>query len=133
MGLSETAVPAPVAMGDSKFLFRPSNRALRSPVERARLEYEPKVGGGRGRNKVVASRSKAVCGSEGAVVEGVMSSGAEQSDSCSVRRGVCSYGLTGYFRDVYRTEVKQIPGRYSSHNVVGGVYVRVPLTGLCVG
>lgn len=41
--LSETVAPAPVAMGESKFLFRPATKALRSHVERARLDYEPKV------------------------------------------------------------------------------------------
>ncbi|CAM9510914.1 unnamed protein product, partial [Laminaria digitata] len=41
--LSETAAPAPVEMGESKFLFRPATKALRSLVERARLDYQPKV------------------------------------------------------------------------------------------
>ncbi|CBJ31829.1 RecName: Full=Pyrophosphate--fructose 6-phosphate 1-phosphotransferase subunit beta; Short=PFP; AltName: Full=6-phosphofructokinase, pyrophosphate dependent; AltName: Full=Pyrophosphate-dependent 6-ph [Ectocarpus siliculosus] len=43
--LSETAAPEPVAMGASKFLFRPATKATRSHVERARLDYEPKVPG----------------------------------------------------------------------------------------
>ncbi|CAN0207628.1 unnamed protein product, partial [Ectocarpus sp. 12 AP-2014] len=41
--LPETAAPEPVAMGASKFLFRPATKATRSHVERARLDYEPKV------------------------------------------------------------------------------------------
>lgn len=41
--LSETAAPAPVAMGASKFLYRPATKAIRSHVEQARLSYEPKV------------------------------------------------------------------------------------------
>lgn len=42
--LSETAAPAPVPMGASKFLYRPATKAIRSHVEQARLDYEPKVG-----------------------------------------------------------------------------------------
>lgn len=30
-------------MGESKFLYRPATKALRSHVEAARLDYEPKV------------------------------------------------------------------------------------------
>lgn len=41
--LSETAAPAPVPMGASKFLYRPATKEIRSHVERARLDYEPKV------------------------------------------------------------------------------------------
>ncbi|CAM9173104.1 unnamed protein product, partial [Sphacelaria rigidula] len=41
--LPETAAPAPVAMGESKFLYRPATKALRSNVEAARLAYEPQV------------------------------------------------------------------------------------------
>lgn len=41
--LSETVAPAPVAMGASKFLYRPATKAIRSHVEQARLDYEPKV------------------------------------------------------------------------------------------
>lgn len=41
--LPETAAPEPIAMGESKFLYRPATRAIRSHVEQARLDYEPKV------------------------------------------------------------------------------------------
>lgn len=41
--LSETAAPAPVPMGDSKFLYRPATKAQRSHVEASRLKYMPKV------------------------------------------------------------------------------------------
>ena len=34
-------------MGASKFLYRPATKAIRSHVEQARLDYEPKVGGDR--------------------------------------------------------------------------------------
>lgn len=63
--LSETAAPAPVPMGASKFLYRPATKAIRSHVEQARLDYEPKVGEGLDRNRVCPVKSRRVVVSKG--------------------------------------------------------------------